>query len=465
MKIKYFRFSPAFGFETKTMNADQARKNHSSKFSRHFSNAAKVIAAVPLFGGIPVGITRSIVSIKDFYNSKNSENPMQSHLFLGRILRSVAEILGLGLALVVLDGIVTLVRKKMSGSDNSNGNNLNQNKKTVSDLAVDIPIVNEFLVSKKTVKKTHITSKSVGYFECCGAEYDKESGGYLYTFKIKGKYFDNDRFCSEQLDAINNRLYPAIIGGLYYGTHYFKLDCYLYMENGKKFSPNSASINKVSDFLYWLGYRFSSMEVNTNFTFTAPDERILNYRLSQLRRQVPSFPEFSVVSLEGVASDLEFAKIVAEGNLVLSNSKEFIHDHKAHIMGYLSFVCNEMTKNGISKEFKEYRIEHSKFFKRGFDNLEAIHGIIGDCQVYDCLCTFVGILADFSSSSGFSDISKDGNLIRAALNQRQAIMGSKYPKALWQNKDMVWAMKNLCFSTFTDRDLNELCSRMPRGNH
>lgn len=111
MAVRNFRYSPAFGFETKHMNADTARATQGILLRKSFFNGVKIVAIIPLLGGVPVGVVRILAAVTDYLVLRKKHKPMEGYLLVGRVARGLGEICGLGIALVVLDGIVTVVRQ------------------------------------------------------------------------------------------------------------------------------------------------------------------------------------------------------------------------------------------------------------------------------------------------------------------------------------------------------------------
>lgn len=111
MAVRNFRYSPAFGFETKHMNANFERSIHGIYLERGFFNGVKIVAIIPLLGGVPVGVVRILAAVINYFVSRKDQKPMEGYLLVGRVARGLGEICGLGIALVVLDGIVTVVRQ------------------------------------------------------------------------------------------------------------------------------------------------------------------------------------------------------------------------------------------------------------------------------------------------------------------------------------------------------------------
>lgn len=170
-------------------------------------------------------------------------------------------------------------------------------------------ISNESNVKQKETDQD-ITNKTEGSYECVGKELDRDSGGYLYNFKVKEEYKGVQPY-SEKMRTLNRSLFPA------FQENYFALQ-YTHM-NFKFFSQ--------------LGYRLANEEL------TFPDEKIFAHRWAKLQEKHPKLPSFSVISSEGILDDKSYIKAFSDGHLPLSLGSEFIHDHTVHIMAWI--VCFE----------------------------------------------------------------------------------------------------------------------------
>ncbi len=87
-----------------------------------------------------------------------------------------------------------------------------------------------------------------------------------------------------------------------------------------------------------LGFRL--YEEGGKFHLELPDAEALSTRWEAYRNSHPelNLPPLKIKSSEGIAGDLEFAQAFIDYDVLLSNGKEFIHDHLAHIIPTLMTI-------------------------------------------------------------------------------------------------------------------------------
>lgn len=85
---------------------------------------------------------------------------------------------------------------------------------------------------------------------------------------------------------------------------------------------------------YDSGYNFDRSKV----TLTLPGTKALLSNWKELQNNYPSLRELKIRSSDGMASDREFIRSFLNGEFVLSESTEFVHDHLIHLSTFLEEV-------------------------------------------------------------------------------------------------------------------------------
>ena len=99
----------------------------------------------------------------------------------------------------------------------------------------------------------------------------------------------------------------------------------------------------------YLGYRV--FEKEDAIFMEMPDLETLLGGWENLRELHPeeNLPPFRMISSEGVADDLSFTEAHLAYDALLSDGKEFCHDHHSHVMSRLQSMMLNQSKSGITK--------------------------------------------------------------------------------------------------------------------
>lgn len=247
---------------------------------------------------------------------------------------------------------------------------------------------------KETAK---LIEEHSGELWTCVDRIPNETGGYIYKFRLKDEYDDvmPHPHLQERSEAARNKIasiFPAIEKS---GREIHDLDRKLVeklnanldarveqiMENLRN-SPNlgdriavrtmadqlRADIRKelseeikLLQVINELGYE---RQVNDKGVFfLAPDRETLLVRWEKLRETRPNLPQLDIVSSEGIADDLTFARAFLIHDALLSTGKEFVHDQLLHLIPILKTMLT-LDNAEISREkfklvtlvVKEYRV-------------------------------------------------------------------------------------------------------------
>jgi len=222
----------------------------------------------------------------------------------------------------------------------------------------------------------------------------KQTEGYDYTFVFRPEYLTPESFRRKMSD-----IYPAVEPRIEAVAHYLGYPFILefFFKLGYLLgNTNTSSVTRYDDKI------LISKQYNT---ITIPDRDALLYRYNQLRTLSPSWahlPELSITSSKGIASDMDFVQALVQSDGLISDEKEFIHDHFAHIVPLLMTARNgsefyeEIKKQKISwfqsyiskidfikKELEKadspfFTEEDSREFKRNLPILETLLGAMVD---------------------------------------------------------------------------------------
>ncbi|MDP1880784.1 MAG: hypothetical protein Q8K60_07580 [Parachlamydiaceae bacterium] len=186
---------------------------------------------------------------------------------------------------------------------------------------------------EKSHKQTSISEKSEGFYNCIGRKKDKSSGGYFYIFEVKKEFQNLEK------DEENNAIIK-VLRELYPATQVDPVGIDKYL--------------KQSDLFRKLGF-----EKNGDHLIF-PDEKILNSRWLNLKKDNPYLHPLNLISSDGIADDKSFIEAIKQGNIIISNGPEFLHDHFFHVMPRILLLSNH-EPSSIGKHYSEYRNVMNKF--------------------------------------------------------------------------------------------------------
>jgi hypothetical protein len=165
-------------------------------------------------------------------------------------------------------------------------------------------------------KMKDMSAKSEGFYDCIDRTEDPVSGGFIYKFVVKKEFLKlkdskYDKHSAKQIyiRKVQERLYP-----------------------GTQLEPEEfEDIDIFPSMLLPLGYAFS--HENGVLSFTLPDQKVLMSRANQI------YPDLlNIVSTNGIADSKTFIQEFINGNTLLSDDKEFLHDHLIHVISKINFI-------------------------------------------------------------------------------------------------------------------------------
>jgi len=253
-----------------------------------------------------------------------------------------------------------------------------------------------------------IYQKSGAMWECIHREQNPHGVGFIYTFRLNPTYENHDNFNIKQAE-----IYPAVEPSMHEISSNFnktlqeeKLTEYIeylnhYKADNKGFydqdfiSYYSEKIERQQtiienfNFPNQLGYHFSE----DGKTITLPDREALIDCYNQYREGNPSkdLPKLSLISDDGIASDEDFilANIFHHG--VISEGKEFVHDHFAHILVLLQRA------NLGSERFQNLNKNMVSFYRSHLEKIEDATKQLG--RNAPIFYTILGIYVDALSNA------------------------------------------------------------------
>ncbi|MDP1880785.1 MAG: hypothetical protein Q8K60_07585 [Parachlamydiaceae bacterium] len=227
-----------------------------------------------------------------------------------------------------------LADKKLDRQIESLGNNEAE--------ALDLEIIKR----EKSNKQTSISEKSEGLYNCIGRKKDKSSGGYFYIFELKNEFKN-----LKKQEEIN--IFHAVIRELYPATQVPPI----VFEN-------------LGDIFKKLGYE------KKGDCFILPDEKILNSRWLNIIRDNPNLLPLNVISSNGIADDKSYIEAIIQGNIILSNGPEFLHDHFFHVMQRILLL----SKHG-SNSMETHSSNYLKIFTKFNKDIQKIISLINEKEM------------------------------------------------------------------------------------
>lgn len=224
-----------------------------------------------------------------------------------------------------------------------------------------------------------IASRSGELWECVGRK--PTEFGCSYIFKLKDEYDSitpppNENSLPKQEiekkeEATTKKLktiFPAAESGgeqfrlldpskreqLLQEKFEYLLTCYVNPEEvEEKLKAWKSLQSELHTTLNQLGYR--SDYTKNGVYLTLPDANTLMGRWEELRKTKPELPELDIVSSDGIASDMSFIESYFTHTCLLSNGKEYAHDHIAHIMPTIGMM-NEPKVDNVSYQQERARL-------------------------------------------------------------------------------------------------------------
>lgn len=238
-----------------------------------------------------------------------------------------------------------------------------------------------------------LAKKNAQIWECVSRHSDL-LGGYSYRFKMKPQYDDitlhpDLEARQEALREKNRAIFPAV-------EHLPILSTLLDPTIGRavkkewliKEHVKRATIDDklkalietkldVADRLIDLGYKVEATQ--EAFYLYLPDKEALLARWEKLRQTSPELPPLKIASSVGIADDLSFIEAFFTHDVLLSNDKEFVHDHIAHVIPMLSL---QLTSNkGTNPSYKAERKRLEKMVLSRYRRLLVVKKQLQDGKV------------------------------------------------------------------------------------
>jgi len=177
-----------------------------------------------------------------------------------------------------------------------------------------------------------IAEKQGVLWDCIGRDPD-EYGGYIYHYKLKEKY-DDDSYQVRKGDMTSDAHYRS----LYRKRR--KID----LKNSEIFpaiEPSGSGVVYALLYPIWQNLGYSYKNDKSGFYLSLPDKEALEARFEKLRETRPGLQPLKIASSEGVADDLSFIEAYLKFDVLLSSSKEFVHDHFFHVMRTIDLMLFE----------------------------------------------------------------------------------------------------------------------------
>lgn len=154
-----------------------------------------------------------------------------------------------------------------------------------------------------------------------------------------------------------------------------------------------------------LGYQFDYDNDRKFVTLVLPDDEALLFNWKQLQSRYPMLPNLKILPTSGISSDREFIKAFLDGNFVLSNDDEFIHDNTVHLFRYINLVLNDAVENEPIQIDEDLEILREQL-KDVFQKIEhAVHFLPEDQKgLYDPLINILSRNLDFFVAFQRNDI-------------------------------------------------------------
>jgi len=184
-------------------------------------------------------------------------------------------------------------------------------------------------------------------WSCIGRKKDPTGKGFLYDFLLKPEY-KNSR--DEATNAKIKNIYPAIEFRGDYAYHLF--------------SPYMPA--PTTDYFNALGYSIDYSDNSLLLTLPDLDALFALYRNLGIDHPELKLPKLKIFSSQGIAQDLDFVRALIQHHAVLSEGKEFVHDHTAHIIPLLTRIF------GPKPNFDSFVMDSTKFYRTSLNKIERL---------------------------------------------------------------------------------------------
>lgn len=130
-----------------------------------------------------------------------------------------------------------------------------------------------------------------------------------------------------------------------------------------------------------LGYG-SYLNEKGNRILVLPDKEALMSNWEILKQEkYPHLPPLEVLSSEGIADDMSFVEAYFTSDVLLSEGKEFVHDHTSHLMPTLSMMMSATAKNlSTAEAYKKIKKGIIKEIMKGYKQIMLVEHKIGGSE-------------------------------------------------------------------------------------
>ncbi|HEY5259411.1 MAG TPA: hypothetical protein VIJ46_02105 [Rhabdochlamydiaceae bacterium] len=199
--------------------------------------------------------------------------------------------------------------------------------------------------------KAEIAQRDGVLWQCIGRKSD--GPGFIYEYKLRDEYNDvtANPDAKKRGAAATQKMREAFPAVEDYGANVLYLDPQVPL---KDLSPDAQSMRAYLKDLLALGYRAERREDGVYLYL--PDREALLARWDKLREVRPQLPDLRILTSQGIADDLSFARAFFTHDALLSTSKEFVHDHLSHVIPTLALILVAEARDKPSA----YRDERSR---------------------------------------------------------------------------------------------------------
>lgn len=229
------------------------------------------------------------------------------------------------------------------------------------------------------------------------------NGGYLYTFLLDPKFnnfsdfrdteskieMDREKYLevNENIQQLNKILYPAVESPwtslLPYKIGLTNEELIAIDKRNSQFDSNNRLISLdywkmhleypdyILDDIHSLGYGFDYNLDKTRVTLTLPDCDALLSNWAKLKLKAHRIADLKILPAAGIASDKDFINAFLDGYFVLSDDREFIHDHTVHLLRYITTHLTDKTYQMASNLENCFKILRAQV-KSAVDKIEQV---------------------------------------------------------------------------------------------
>jgi hypothetical protein len=204
-----------------------------------------------------------------------------------------------------------------------------------------------FATNNLDPEKKEIQERNGELWSCIGRKKDPTGKGFLYNFLLKPEYRNSrDGATNAKIKSI----YPAIE---FYGEYAYHL-----------FSPYMQA--PITEYFNALGYSTDYSASTLLLTLPDLDALLALYRNLGIDHPELKLPNLKIFSSQGIAKDLDFVRALIRYHAVLSEGKEFVHDHTAHIIPLLTRIFRP------KPNFDSFVMDSTEFYRTSLNKIERL---------------------------------------------------------------------------------------------